>query len=104
MLGTTQLFTKQTVWHFHFPRNHFLRNLDSYKAVPFSQADVGVAHSGENFRPQIEATLPKDNVGSPGSLDKQAQLGSLPGTIPESSPFPSERNRRINSGNSPCSC
>ncbi|XP_030616271.1 stathmin domain-containing protein 1 [Delphinapterus leucas] len=61
------------------------------------KADVGVAHSGENFRPQIETTLPKDNVGSPGSLDKQAQLGSLPGTIPESSPFPSERNRRINS-------
>ncbi|TKC52087.1 hypothetical protein EI555_021273, partial [Monodon monoceros] len=60
-------------------------------------ADVGVAHSGENFRPHIETTLPKDNVGSPGSLDKQAQLGSLPGTIPESSSFPSERNRRINS-------
>uniref|UniRef100_A0A8C6BIN5 Stathmin domain containing 1 n=1 Tax=Monodon monoceros TaxID=40151 RepID=A0A8C6BIN5_MONMO len=61
------------------------------------KADVGVAHSGENFRPHIETTLPKDNVGSPGSLDKQAQLGSLPGTIPESSSFPSERNRRINS-------
>ncbi|XP_058933185.2 stathmin domain-containing protein 1 [Kogia breviceps] len=61
------------------------------------EADVGVAHCGENFRPQIEATLPKDNVGSPGSLDKQAQLGSLPGTIPESSPFPSERKGRINS-------
>uniref|UniRef100_A0A8C0CUS3 Stathmin domain containing 1 n=1 Tax=Balaenoptera musculus TaxID=9771 RepID=A0A8C0CUS3_BALMU len=61
------------------------------------KADVGVAHSWENFGPQIEAMLPKDNVGSPGSLDKQAQLGSLPGTIPESSPFPSERNGRINS-------
>ncbi|KAI4561095.1 hypothetical protein MJG53_021152 [Ovis ammon polii x Ovis aries] len=40
-------------------------------------------------------------MGSPGDLDKQAQLGSLPGTIPESFPSPSERNRRLNSGNDP---
>uniref|UniRef100_A0A8C3YKA4 Stathmin domain containing 1 n=1 Tax=Catagonus wagneri TaxID=51154 RepID=A0A8C3YKA4_9CETA len=61
------------------------------------KADVGVAHSGENCGPQIEAELPKSTVGSPGDLEKQAQLESLPGTIPESSPSPGERNGRINS-------
>ncbi|XP_058410019.1 stathmin domain-containing protein 1 [Diceros bicornis minor] len=61
------------------------------------KADVGVAHSGENCRPQTEAALPKDPVGSPEGLEKQAQLGSLPGTIPESSPSSSERNGRVNS-------
>ena len=85
-------------------RNHFLRSLDSHKAIPFSQADVGVAHSGENYRPQIETSLPEDAMGSPGDLDKQAQLGSLPGTIPESFPSPSEKNRRLNSGNDPRMC
>ncbi|XP_010847099.1 PREDICTED: stathmin domain-containing protein 1 [Bison bison bison] len=56
------------------------------------KADVGVAH-----RPQIETSLPEDAMGSPGDLDKQAHLGSLPGTIPESFPSPSERNGRLNS-------
>ena len=37
-------------------------------------------------------------MGSPGDLDKQAQLGSLPGTIPESFPSPSERNGRALGG------
>uniref|UniRef100_F6YJM2 Stathmin domain containing 1 n=1 Tax=Equus caballus TaxID=9796 RepID=F6YJM2_HORSE len=61
------------------------------------EADVAVAHSGEDGRPQIEAALPKETVGSPKGLEKQAQLGSLPGTILESSLSPSERNRRVNS-------
>ncbi|XP_004432240.1 PREDICTED: stathmin domain-containing protein 1 [Ceratotherium simum simum] len=61
------------------------------------KANVSVAHSGENCRPQTEAALPKDPVGSPEGLEKQAQLGSLPGTIPESSPSSSERNGRVNS-------
>ncbi|MXQ91650.1 hypothetical protein E5288_WYG019873 [Bos mutus] len=56
------------------------------------RADVGMAH-----RPQIETSLPEDAMGSPGDLDKQAHLGSLPGTIPESFPSPSERNGRLNS-------
>ncbi|XP_052504864.1 stathmin domain-containing protein 1 [Budorcas taxicolor] len=61
------------------------------------KADVSVAHSGENYRTPTETSLPEDAMGSPGDLDKQAQLGSLPGTIPESFPSPSERNRRLNS-------
>ncbi|KAM9740303.1 stathmin domain-containing protein 1 [Dama dama] len=61
------------------------------------KADVGVAHSAEHYRPQIETSLPEDAMGSPGDLDKQAQLGSLPGAISESLPSPSERNRRLNS-------
>nr|XP_014721886.2 stathmin domain-containing protein 1 [Equus asinus] len=61
------------------------------------KADVAVAHSGEDGRPQIEAALPKETVGSPKGLEKQAQSGSLPGTILESSLSPSERNRRVNS-------
>ncbi|XP_008144358.2 stathmin domain-containing protein 1 [Eptesicus fuscus] len=59
------------------------------------QADVGVAHSGEDCRPQLEAALHKDTVGGPEGLEKQVQLESLPGTIPESSPSPTGRNRRI---------
>uniref|UniRef100_A0A8D2ADR4 Stathmin domain containing 1 n=1 Tax=Sus scrofa TaxID=9823 RepID=A0A8D2ADR4_PIG len=61
------------------------------------KADVGVAHSRENCRPQVEAELPTGTVGSPGGLEKQAPLGSLPGTVPESSPSPNQRNGRINS-------
>ncbi|XP_037003849.2 stathmin domain-containing protein 1 [Artibeus jamaicensis] len=60
------------------------------------KADVGVTHSGENCRPQPEAALCKDSAGSPKVQGKPVQLESLPGTIPESSPSPSERNRRIN--------
>uniref|UniRef100_A0A8C6E655 Stathmin domain containing 1 n=1 Tax=Moschus moschiferus TaxID=68415 RepID=A0A8C6E655_MOSMO len=61
------------------------------------KADVSVAHSRDSYRPQIETSLPEDAMGSPGDLDKQAQLGSLPGTIPESFPSPSERNGKLNS-------
>nr|XP_006198748.2 stathmin domain-containing protein 1 [Vicugna pacos] len=61
------------------------------------KADARGAHSRENCRPQAEAALPRDSVGIPEGLEKQAQLGSLPGTIPESSPSPSERNKRLNS-------
>ncbi|XP_045721904.1 stathmin domain-containing protein 1 [Mirounga angustirostris] len=61
------------------------------------KADVGGTHSGEDSRPQSEAELSKDTLGSPDSLENQAPLGSLPGTIPESPPALSERNRRINS-------
>ncbi|XP_036302915.1 stathmin domain-containing protein 1 [Pipistrellus kuhlii] len=60
------------------------------------KADVGVAPSGEDCRPQREAALHKDTVGEPEGLEKQIQLESLPGTIPESSPSPTGRNRRIN--------
>ncbi|KAK1339738.1 hypothetical protein QTO34_018294 [Cnephaeus nilssonii] len=59
------------------------------------EADVGVAHSGQDCRPQLEAALHKDTVGGPEGLEKQVQLESLPGTIPESSPSPTGRNRRI---------
>ncbi|XP_073080429.1 stathmin domain-containing protein 1 isoform X4 [Manis javanica] len=45
----------------------------------------------------MEAVLPRDTVSSPKGLEKQAQLGSLPGTILESSPSLSERNGRVNS-------
>ncbi|KAM5321885.1 stathmin domain-containing protein 1 isoform 1-T4 [Glossophaga mutica] len=60
------------------------------------KADVGVTHSGKNGRPQPEAVRCKDSVGSPKGREKQVQLESLPGTIPESSPSPTGRNRRIN--------
>ncbi|XP_021565537.1 stathmin domain-containing protein 1 [Carlito syrichta] len=56
------------------------------------EADVGVTHSRGNCSPQIEAALPKDTVGSAEDLE-HAQIG----TIPESSPSPGERNRRVNS-------
>ncbi|XP_019663284.1 stathmin domain-containing protein 1 [Ailuropoda melanoleuca] len=61
------------------------------------KAEVGGTHSGEDRRPQNEAALPKDTVSDPDGLEKQAPLGSLPGTIPESSPALSEGNRRIHS-------
>ncbi|XP_012498708.1 PREDICTED: stathmin domain-containing protein 1 [Propithecus coquereli] len=60
------------------------------------KADVAATHSGENCSPHVEAALPKGTVDNAEDL-KQAQMGNLPGTIPESSPSPSERNRRINS-------
>ncbi|XP_036893872.1 stathmin domain-containing protein 1 [Sturnira hondurensis] len=60
------------------------------------KADVGVTHSRENCRPEPEAALCKDSVGSPKVQEKPVQLESLPGTIPESSPSPSGRHRGIN--------
>ncbi|XP_011740922.1 stathmin domain-containing protein 1 isoform X2 [Macaca nemestrina] len=59
-------------------------------------ADVGVPHSGENCSPQMEAALTKNTVDTAEGLE-QVQMGSLPGTISENSPSPSERNRRGNS-------
>lgn len=91
--------------YINFPRNHFLKNLDSHEGVlPSSQADVGVTHSGEDCRLQTETALIKNSVGSPEGLEKQGQLESLPGIIPESSPSPNRRNGRTNSGKSPHPC
>ncbi|XP_015349685.1 stathmin domain-containing protein 1 [Marmota marmota marmota] len=61
------------------------------------QADAQITHSEENCRPQIDATPPKDTVDKVEGLEQQAQIRSLPGTIPESSPSPSDRNRKVNS-------
>ncbi|XP_019598517.2 stathmin domain-containing protein 1 [Rhinolophus sinicus] len=61
------------------------------------KADVGVTHSGEDCRLQTETALIKNSVGSPEGLEKQVQLESLPGIIPESSPSPNRRNGRIDS-------
>nr|XP_003927375.2 stathmin domain-containing protein 1 [Saimiri boliviensis boliviensis] len=60
------------------------------------KADVSVSHSGENCSPQMEAVLTKNTVDIAEGLG-QVQMGSLPGTILENSPSPSERNRRGNS-------
>lgn len=62
-----------------------------------SKADVRVTSSKENYSPQTEVAWPKDTIDNAKSLDQQAQMGSLPGTIPENSPTPSNTNRRINS-------
>ncbi|XP_028618920.1 stathmin domain-containing protein 1 [Grammomys surdaster] len=62
-----------------------------------SKADSRVTSSKENCSPQAEAAWPKDTVDNAKNLDQQAQMGSLPGTIPETSPTPSKTNRRINS-------
>ncbi|XP_059119042.1 stathmin domain-containing protein 1 isoform X1 [Peromyscus eremicus] len=59
-------------------------------------ADVRVTSSKENCSPQTEAARPKDTVDNAESLYQQAQMGSLPGTIPESSPPPSKINGSIN--------
>uniref|UniRef100_A0A8D2D2S3 Stathmin domain containing 1 n=1 Tax=Sciurus vulgaris TaxID=55149 RepID=A0A8D2D2S3_SCIVU len=61
-----------------------------------AQADAPITDSRENRSPPIEATLPKDTVDK-AEVRGQAQLGSLPGTISESSPSPSARNRRVHS-------
>ncbi|KAL1784057.1 stathmin domain-containing protein 1 [Sigmodon hispidus] len=62
-----------------------------------SKADVRVTSSKENCSPQTKAVWPKDTVDNAESLYQQAQMRSLPGTIPESSPPPSIINGRINS-------
>lgn len=51
-------------------------------------------HPGQKCGPQNKA---KDTVSSSQGLEPQDQLGSLPGTIPESSPSPTERKGRANS-------
>ncbi|XP_054349069.2 stathmin domain-containing protein 1 isoform X2 [Pongo pygmaeus] len=60
------------------------------------KADVGAPHTGENCSPQMEAALTKNTVDIAEGLE-QVQMGSLPGTMSENSPSPSERNRRVNS-------
>ncbi|KAM4835761.1 stathmin domain-containing protein 1 [Thomomys bottae] len=62
-----------------------------------SQAEVRLAHSREDHSSQTEDVQPKDTVDKAEDLDQQAQMGNLPGTIPESSPSPGKRNGRINS-------
>ncbi|XP_053459791.1 stathmin domain-containing protein 1 isoform X2 [Nycticebus coucang] len=44
----------------------------------------------------METALPKDTVDNAEDL-KQAHMGNLPGTLPERSPSPRDRNRRVNS-------
>ncbi|XP_007950496.1 stathmin domain-containing protein 1 [Orycteropus afer afer] len=61
------------------------------------KADVGETNSEDNGKLQVKAALPKDTVDSAEGLEKRAQMGSLPGTIPESSPSPSETNRKVHS-------
>ncbi|KAG8510986.1 Stathmin domain-containing protein 1 [Galemys pyrenaicus] len=61
------------------------------------KADAGVTHSRQKGRPQSKAGLDGDTVDSPEGLGKQDQLGSLPGTIPESSPCLSESHGKVNS-------
>ncbi|KAL0622853.1 Stathmin domain-containing protein 1 [Plecturocebus cupreus] len=60
------------------------------------KADVSVSHSGENCSPQMEAALTKNTVDIAEGLE-QVQMGSLPRSILENSPSPSERNRQGNS-------
>ncbi|XP_003496057.1 stathmin domain-containing protein 1 [Cricetulus griseus] len=62
-----------------------------------SKADVRVTSSKENCSPQTEAAWVKDIVDDAESLYQQAQMGNLPGTIPESYPPPSKTNGRVNS-------
>ncbi|XP_006888755.1 PREDICTED: stathmin domain-containing protein 1 [Elephantulus edwardii] len=57
-----------------------------------AKAAGGGTHSEDDGRPHSKAALPKDAVDGTEGLETQAQMGSLPGTIPESSPSPSERN------------
>ncbi|XP_006861079.1 PREDICTED: stathmin domain-containing protein 1 [Chrysochloris asiatica] len=58
---------------------------------------VAETHPKDSCTDQTEAALPRDTVDSGGDLEKQTQVGSLPGTIPESPPSPSERNGRVHS-------
>ncbi|XP_055988612.1 stathmin domain-containing protein 1 [Sorex fumeus] len=71
------------------------RRIPAPKKVWEEGVKADVSHSGENCRPPTEGACTKDPAVSPEGLGKE--LGSLPGTIPESSPLPSERNGRVNS-------
>ncbi|KAH0513742.1 Stathmin domain-containing protein 1 [Microtus ochrogaster] len=62
-----------------------------------SKASDRVTSSKENCSPKTEAAWPKDTADNAENLDQQTHIGSLPGTIPESSPPPSEINGRVNS-------
>uniref|UniRef100_A0A8C5LEX5 Stathmin domain containing 1 n=1 Tax=Jaculus jaculus TaxID=51337 RepID=A0A8C5LEX5_JACJA len=61
------------------------------------KAGVRVTPSGENCHLETEASWPQATVNNAESLNQQAQMGSLPGTIPEHSPSPSQRNGIVNS-------
>ncbi|XP_004847699.1 stathmin domain-containing protein 1 isoform X2 [Heterocephalus glaber] len=61
------------------------------------EADVRVTPARENCSPQTRGTPPQDSVDRAERLEPQALMGSLPGTIPESSPSPSNRNKKANS-------
>ncbi|CAO2595925.1 Stathmin domain-containing protein 1 [Lemmus lemmus] len=62
-----------------------------------SKANARVTSSKENCSPKTEAAWSKDTVDNGENLNQQMQMGSLPGTIPESSPPPSKINGRVNS-------
>ncbi|KAK7808566.1 hypothetical protein U0070_027355, partial [Myodes glareolus] len=69
----------------------------SHHTLLFSQASARVTSSKENCSPKTEAAWPKDTADNAENLDQQTHMGSLPGTIPESSPPPSKKNGRVNS-------
>ncbi|XP_075399200.1 stathmin domain-containing protein 1 [Tenrec ecaudatus] len=60
-----------------------------------NKADAGQTHPENDCSPQKKAAEPTDTVPGTEEEAQQAQMGSLPGTIPESSPSPSERNGRV---------
>ncbi|XP_008272355.3 stathmin domain-containing protein 1 [Oryctolagus cuniculus] len=61
------------------------------------KADVNETCSKEHCSPQTEAALSRDTVDHAEGSEPPAQMGSLPGAIPESSPSPSEKSRKENS-------
>ncbi|XP_040823582.1 stathmin domain-containing protein 1 [Ochotona curzoniae] len=61
------------------------------------KADARKISSWESCSPQIEGALPRHTVNHAEDQEPQDQVGNIPGTLPESSPSPNERNRRRNS-------
>ncbi|KAM6177344.1 stathmin domain-containing protein 1 [Erethizon dorsatum] len=61
------------------------------------KADVRVTPAKEDCSPQTQGAPPQDTVVGAECLEPQSLMGSLPGTIPESSPSPSNRNKKVNS-------
>ncbi|XP_004628488.1 stathmin domain-containing protein 1 [Octodon degus] len=61
------------------------------------KADIRVMPERADHSPQTQGALPQDTVDSAECLEPQALMGSLPGTIPESSPSPGNRNKTVNS-------
>ncbi|XP_005403467.1 PREDICTED: stathmin domain-containing protein 1 isoform X2 [Chinchilla lanigera] len=61
------------------------------------KADVRVMPARADCSPQAQGEPPQDTVDSSECLKPQVLMGSLPGTIPESSPSPSHRNKKVNS-------
>ncbi|EHB01842.1 hypothetical protein GW7_06938 [Heterocephalus glaber] len=72
-------------------------DLKKMKSETISHADVRVTPARENCSPQTRGTPPQDSVDRAERLEPQALMGSLPGIIPESSPSPSNRNKKANS-------